>query len=161
MEAQDLAVFQADIAAQCQSIERVFLAVEQRATGLTPENPEKLESVAYQLHNFYSAIEDLLRIIAAFFENNVSETARWHSLLLQRMTQPVQGVRPAVITAESYALLNALRGFRHFFRNAYGIAIEFTQLQSNLQKAQQLKPMLDQDIQAFLQALSSGGTENP
>ncbi|NCJ07723.1 hypothetical protein GS597_14635 [Synechococcales cyanobacterium C] len=160
METQNLAVFQADIAAQCQAIEGVFVSLEQRAVGLTPESPEKLESVAYQLHNFYSAIEDLFRIIANFFENNVSETARWHSLLLQRMTQPVQGIRPAVITAESYALLNALRGFRHFFRHAYGVSIEFAQLQSNLQKARQLKPMVDKDIQAFLQALSSDSAGN-
>ena len=154
MEERDLAILKADLAAQLQSVERVFVMLEQRATGLTPDNSEKLESVAYQLHNFYSAIEDLLKIVATYFENNVSDTARWHSLLLQRMTQPVQGVRPAVIAVESYALLNALRAFRHFFRHAYGITIDFAQLQSNLEKARQLKPMFDRDLRIFLQALN-------
>jgi hypothetical protein len=154
MEESNLAVLKADLAAQLQSVERVFVMLEQRATGLTPDNPEKLESVAYQLHNFYSAIEDLLKIVATYFENNVSDTARWHSLLLQRMTQPVQGVRPAVIAVDSYVLLNALRAFQHFFRHAYGIPIDFAQLQSNLEKARQLKPMLDKDLRNFLQALN-------
>lgn len=105
MEAQDLAVFAADIAAQ------------------------------------------------QHFENNVSDTTRWHSLLLLRMTQVVEGVRPAVISMESYALLNAVRAFRHFFRHAYGVPIDFAQLQSNLTKAQQLKPLLDKDFNRFLQDL--------
>jgi len=153
MEAKDLAVFTADIAAQQQAIERVFTMLEQRAERLEPDYPERLESVAYQLHNFYGAVEELLKIVAAYFENNVSDTARWHSLLLLRMTQAVEGVRPAVISTESYALLNALRAFRHFFRHAYGVPIDFAQLQSNLTKAQQLKPLLDKDLKCFLQDL--------
>ncbi|MBD2054781.1 hypothetical protein H6F88_01865 [Oculatella sp. FACHB-28] len=153
MEARNLAVFTADITAQQQAIERVFAMLEQRAEGLKPDYPERLESVAYQLHNFYGAIEELLKIVATYFENNVSDTARWHSLLLLRMTQAVEGVRPAAISTESYALLNALRAFRHFFRHAYGVPIDFAQLQSNLTKAQQLKPLLDRDLKCFLQDL--------
>ncbi|MBD1868496.1 hypothetical protein H6F95_14515 [Cyanobacteria bacterium FACHB-471] len=153
MEARNLAVFTADITAQQQAIERVFAMLEQRAEALKPDYPERLESVAYQLHNFYGAIEELLKIVATYFENNVSDTARWHSLLLLRMTQAVEGVRPAAISTESYALLNALRAFRHFFRHAYGVPIDFAQLQSNLTKAQQLKPLLDRDLKCFLQDL--------
>lgn len=153
MEAKDLAVFTADIAAQQQAIERVFAMLEQRAERLEPNYPERLESVAYQLHNFYGAVEELLKMVAAYFENNVSDMARWHSLLLLRMTQAVEGIRPAVISTESYALLNTLRAFQHFFRHAYGVPIDFAQLQSNLTKAQQLKPMLDKDLRCFLQAL--------
>jgi hypothetical protein len=153
VEETDLAILKADIAAQRQLIDRVFRVLEQRSTGLAPNNPEKLESVAYQLHNGYSAIEDLLKLIATCFENNMSETARWHSLLLQRMTQPIEGVRPAAISMESYGLLNALRAFRHFFRHAYGIPIDFAQLQSNLDKARQLKPLLDEDMDGFIQSI--------
>ncbi|MGF1513988.1 MAG: hypothetical protein ACFB5Z_09885 [Elainellaceae cyanobacterium] len=153
METGSLAVFVADIEAQREAIARVFTMLEQRAEGLTPDYPERLESVAYQLHNVYSAIEDLLKIIATYFENSVSDTAQWHSMLLKRMTQPVKGVRPAALSAESFALLNGLKAFRHFFRHAYGISIDFAQLQSNLEKAQQLKPLLNKDISSFLRAL--------
>ena len=154
METRNFAILKADVAAQMQTINRVFGMLEARAEGLTPEHVERLESVAYQLHNFYGAIEELLKIVAAHFENTVSDTARWHSLLLQRMTQSIQDVRPAVLSMDSYSLLNALRSFRHFFRHAYGVPIDLAQLQSNLVKARQLKPLLDEDLKQFLQALN-------
>ncbi|MEM6713585.1 MAG: hypothetical protein AAGD09_23890 [Cyanobacteria bacterium P01_F01_bin.56] len=154
METRDFAILKADMAAQMQTISRVFDMLEARAEGLTADSPEQLESAAYQLHNFYGAIEELLRIVAAHFENTISDTARWHSLLLQRMTQSIQDVRPAVLSLKSYTLLNALRSFRHFFRHAYGIPIDWAQLQSNLAKARQLKPLLDQDLSTFLQTLN-------
>lgn len=53
-------------------------------------------------------------MVAAHFENQISDTARWHSVLLQRMSQEIPGIRPAVLSQESYLLLNSLRGFRHF-----------------------------------------------
>mgnify|MGYP006269534779 CR=1 FL=1 len=155
MDAGTLAVFKADMAAQEQAVERVFALLEKRSQGLTAEAEERLESTAYQLHNFYSAVEDWLKLIATAFENNVSDTAQWHSALLRRMTQPVEGVRPAVLALETYQLLNALRSFRHFFRHAYGVPIELTQLQENVHKAMQLKPLLDRDIKAFMKALEA------
>lgn len=50
-----------------------------------------MESVAYQIHNLFNAVEDLLKIVAASFENQITDTARWHTALLQRMTQEVVG----------------------------------------------------------------------
>jgi hypothetical protein len=153
MEVAAIALLKSDIAAQQVTIERVFALLQQRSLGLTPDNPEKLESVAYQLHNFYSATEELLKLVAAHFENNISDAAQWHSLLLKRMTQPVPGLRPAVLGLDSYDALNSLRGFRHFFRHAYGVPIDYIQLQSNLNLAIALKPLLDKDLAHFLAAL--------
>jgi hypothetical protein len=42
--------------------------------------------VTYQIHNFYNAVEGLLRMIAAQFENQIADTSRWYQLILQRMT---------------------------------------------------------------------------
>lgn len=151
MDKKQFALLEADLRAQQATIERVFGLLELRASGLTVESPpEMLESVAYQVHNLYGAIEDLLKIIATYFENHISDSAQWYSRLLQRMTQNVEGVRPAVISQESYLTLNALRAFRHFFRHAYGIPIEPVQLMSNLGKAIALKNLLKQDIAAFV-----------
>jgi hypothetical protein len=150
MESRDLAVLEADLAAQRVIIERVFTLLLQRAENLNPENFEKLESLAYQLHNFYGAVEDLLKVVATYCENNVTDGAQWHSLLLKRMMQPVLGVRPALLSMESYDLLNGLRAFRHFFRHAYGVPLDFSQLQSNLNRALQVKPLLDKDFNRFL-----------
>jgi hypothetical protein len=143
-------LLEADLAAQQATVDRVFTLLMQRSEGLASENLEQLESAAYQLHNLYGAVEGLLKVVAAYFENNISDSSRWHSLLLQRMTQPVQGVRPAVLSPQNYEALNALRAFRHFFRHAYGVPIDFAQLQSNLEKAKLMYPQLAKDLISFL-----------
>ena len=154
MDAAQLALLKADINAQRATIDRIFRMLEDRAVDLSADSPaEKLESVAYQLHNLYGAVEDLFKIIATYFENNISDSAQWHSRLLQRMTQAVEGVRPAVIRQDSYLQLNSLRGFRHFFRHAYGVTIDHAQITSNLAQAIILKPLLEQDLDAFLNNL--------
>jgi hypothetical protein len=105
----------ADIRAQMSLIKEIFAKLEQRTTGLQPEDEVCLESVAYQLHNLYNAIEDLFKIVANYFENQINDTAHWHIQLLRRMQHDIPGVRPALVSHESYVLLNALRSFRHFF----------------------------------------------
>jgi hypothetical protein len=148
-----LIVLKTDLTTQMTLIKAISERLEERARGLKPDDPVRLESVAYQIHNFYNAIEDLLKIVAAHFENQIADTARWHTLLLQRMSQEISGIRPAFLAQESYLLLNSLRGFRHFFRHAYGVPIDYEQLQINLNKARQLYSYLEQDLDRFFAAL--------
>jgi uncharacterized protein YutE (UPF0331/DUF86 family) len=153
MDKNALIVLTADLTAQMAVVKSISLLLEERAFGLRVDDPVRLESVAYQLHNFYNAIEDLLKMVAAHFENQISDTARWHSVLLQRMSQEIAGIRPAVLSQESYLLLNSLRGFRHFFRHAYGVPIDYEQLQINLKKARQLYPSLENNLSQFFAQL--------
>lgn len=153
MDKNTLIVLRADITAQMSVVKTISSLIEVRAEGLHKDDPVRLESVAYQIHNFYNAIEDLLKIIAAHFENQISDTARWHSVLLQRMSQEIPGIRPVLLSRESYLLLNSLRGFRHFFRHAYGVPIDYEQLQINFNKSLQLYSYLDRDLKQFFEAL--------
>ena len=154
MDKNTLIVLRADLLAQMAVVKSISLLIEERAEGLQKDDPIRLESVAYQIHNFYNAIEDLLKIVAAHFENQISDTARWHSILLQRMSQEIPGIRPVFLSQESYLLLNSLRGFRHFFRHAYGVPIDYEQLQINLNKSRQLYPCLERDLNQFFAALA-------
>lgn len=87
MDKNALIVLNADLRTQMAVVKAIAERLEERARGLQADDPVRLESVAYQIHNFYNAIEDLLKIMAAHFENQISDTARWHTVLLQRMTQ--------------------------------------------------------------------------
>ena len=89
-----------------------------------------------------------------------SHSSQWHRLLLQRMTIIVPEVRPAVLSSETYTLLNALRGFRHFFRHAYGANIEYEQLKSNLDKALNVFSKLESDLNQFLAQLEQSNEES-
>lgn len=83
-----------------------------------------IESLGYQLHNLYCAFEDLFKIVAAAFENHIEDKSRYHLELLKRMAIPIEGIRPALLSQESYTLLDNLRSFRHFFRHAYSYELD-------------------------------------
>lgn len=150
MDAKEVMILTTDLTTQMVVIDDVFINLEDRAQNFNADDMRQLESVAYQIHNIYNAIEDLLRLVAAHFENQISDSA-----LLQRMTQPVPGVRPALLTKDTFRLLNALRGFRHFFRHAYIATVGPVQLQSNLHKARQAYQLLHNDVSHFLAQLQT------
>lgn len=91
--------------------------IDRIRTGSTADEAETV-FLGYQLHNLYSALEDLFKKVAACFENQVDDLARYHRDLLQKMSFSVPGVRPNLLTRENYQLLDELRRFRHVFRRA-------------------------------------------
>ena len=155
MDKNALIVLTADINAQMALVRKTLEIIDERAAQLKPDDQIRLESVAYQIHNLYNAIEDLLKLVAEHFENQIADRARWHTALLQRMTQEVPGIRPALLSQECYFILNSLRGFRHFFRHAYGVPIDYAQLLVNLDKANQLSYFLERDLDHFFGELQN------
>ncbi|MDA0673775.1 MAG: hypothetical protein O3C67_08745 [Cyanobacteria bacterium] len=153
MDSSDRLIFVTDLQAQLGTLRRIQARLGDRTVGLTAEDVVRMESVAYQIHNLYGAIEDLLKLVATHFENNIAESPRWHSALLQRMMQAVPGVRPAVLSMETFTALNGLRGFRHFFRHAYEVPLSYEQLMANVKLAEGIVPQLEQDIETFLDGL--------
>ena len=153
MDEKALIVLRADVKGQMDLIDDVFTKLTARAVDLQADDEVQLESAAYQMHNLYSAVEDLFKLIASQFENQVADVSRWHIELLQRMKQEIPGVRPALVSPETFNLLNGLRSFRHFFRHAYTAPIEFDQLQINLDKAQQVHSSLHKDVSLFLERI--------
>lgn len=78
-----------------------------------------LDSVALNLHGFYSALERIFEVIAANVDGKKPIGENWHQELLKQMTAEVQGLRPAVISDGTCVILNDYRGFRHIVRNIY------------------------------------------
>jgi len=153
MEKDDLTVLESDLHNQMALIREVVHTLEQRAEGEWHDDPIRMESIAYQIHNLYNAVEDLLKFVAAHFENNIADASRWHTELLRRMSQEISGVRPALLSKECFLLINSIRSFRHFFRHAYNVPVDSDLLQVNLNKARQIFPCLVQDVNRFLQQL--------
>ena len=71
------------------------------------------------------------------------------------MTQDIPEIRPAFLSEKTFLLLNSLRGFRHFFRHAYGANIEYNQLKINLDKAILVLVYLGQDCENFVKQLEN------
>lgn len=157
MEREQVAGLTAELTAQLRLIERVYQRLDNRVS-LGLDTPAQLDSVAYQIHNLYCAVEDLLKLLAHAFENRIGAGSEWHRTLLLRLSQPVQGVRPAFLSEETFDVLNRLRGFRHFVRHGYGAEIEINQLRTNFDLAVRLKALITQDLHLFLEQISSGET---
>ena len=140
-------VLAAEVRAQLQQIERIYGLVDEREPigGVAG-----MESVAYQLHNLYGAIEDLFKVVANAFENHVAPGGGYHTELLRRMTISVPDVRPRVISSETCRLLDSLRGFRHVFRHAYARELDIRKLRIVLDDARAVRGPLANDVEGFL-----------
>ena len=127
--------------------------VESRAALLEKEQITAVEALAYQLHTFYNACEDLLKLVTTAFENHMTDQGNWHRGLVQRMSLTISGVRPALISAATLPLLDQLRAFRHFFRHAYNTPINVPRLMLVLDDARVVHPLLQDDVAHFVSHL--------
>lgn len=78
-----------------------------------------LDSVALNLHGFYSGFERIFTQIAETVDDDMPDGENWHESLLLQMAGEVPDIRPAVISSETRRLLDELRRFRHIVRNVY------------------------------------------
>jgi len=87
----------------------------------TDQQDVYLDSVALNLHGFYSGVERLLELVARHIDcdRELATPESWHRDLLQRMKKDIQQTRPALISDDSASALDELRRFRHLVRNIY------------------------------------------
>jgi uncharacterized protein YutE (UPF0331/DUF86 family) len=153
MEKERLAVLRSKLKAQEGEIRTIYGKIEERRQTADKAH---LESLAYQLHNLYCAFEDLFKMIAGAFENQIEEKDRYHLELLKRMVLTIEGVRPGLLSQESHRLLDNLRAFRHFFRHAYSYELDDRKVRLVLEDANRLKGLYSKEIDHFLDQLETG-----
>ena len=151
MDEERLVILKAELNAQLSEIEDIYKKLEDRRKK---RGKAGIESIAYQLHNLYCAFEDLFKIVAETFENHIQDKTKYHMELLKRMTVSIEGVRPQLLSQESYILLDNLRSFRHFFRHAYSYEIDVRKVRIVLDDADKLREMFKKNVEIFLESLS-------
>ncbi len=87
-----------------------------------------LDSVALNLHSFYSGIEKILMLIVFNIDETEPAGERWHRELLRQMSTEVPGLRPAVITRFMKEKLYEYLSFRHVIRNIYAFNLDAEKL---------------------------------
>ncbi len=78
-----------------------------------------LDSVALNLHAFYSGLERIFEKLASTIDGTVPTAANWHQELLTQMQTEIPSFRPAIISYDLKEALEEYRGFRHVVRNVY------------------------------------------
>lgn len=80
------------------------------------------------LHDFYTAVESVLRVVTELTGEGLPRGEEWHRQLLDQMGREIEGVRPALLSSDSRGKLGEYLGFRHVFRSAYGHQLDSERL---------------------------------
>jgi len=120
-----------------------------QAQRVIEEQDVYLDSVALNLHGFYSVLERLFELIARHIDSSLPEGNTWHRDLLNRMAYDVADIRPAVIGHHSAECLDELRRFRHLVRNVYTTNLKPEKMAGLMQALPELWPKLKSELRAF------------
>jgi hypothetical protein len=150
------AVLAARILTELKEISKLVCRIEQGwKKAKKGEDDFYLDSVALNLHGFYSGLERIFEKIAASVDGSVPEGANWHKELLNQMSMEITGIRPAVISSDLKQKLEEYRGFRHVVRNVYTYHLSPEKIEPLVDKVQEIIANLEKEISAFSKFLQS------
>lgn len=115
----------------------------------TDEQNIYLDSVALNLHSFYSGLEKLFEIIARHIDHSIPEGETWHRNLLNQMACEVDDIRPAVISQNNAESLDEFRRFRHLVRNIYTTNLVPGRIEKLMSRLSELWDSLSDELLAF------------
>ena len=93
-----------------------------------------LGAVSLGIHNVYNGIEDILLSLANDVDGLVPRGSSMHQDVLDQMSAPIAGIRPAVLGSVLHEALGELKGFRHLVRHRYGFDLKPEKVRENLDR---------------------------
>lgn len=84
--------------------------------------------VAVELHRYYSALEGAFERVARSLDGHVPSGEGWHRDLLRQVSLSIPGVRDGLVAPAVAGELSHLLSFRHFFRHAYAVELDWSRL---------------------------------
>uniref|UniRef100_A0A832GKN4 HepT-like domain-containing protein n=1 Tax=Caldimicrobium thiodismutans TaxID=1653476 RepID=A0A832GKN4_9BACT len=123
--------------------------IKEKILTTEPADPFMGSFLALNLHHLYCALEDIFKEIGKVFENQIEDLSKYHLELLKRMTYDLSPLRPAVLSQESFDLLNELRKFRHFLRHAYSVELDLISLKRLKDMVREKFVVVERDLDNF------------
>lgn len=108
-------------------LERVIVRAERGiyAARQRPDDQDLyIDSVALNLHDFYTGMERIFQQIGSVVDGNIPGGHNWHQDLLQQMHWELPDLRPPVLSAEGLQMLDEFLRFRHVVRNIYAFQFD-------------------------------------
>lgn len=142
------AILKAEIKEEISQLDRVKTEYEALWQRVKLENPTRDEVIliGFHLHNFYNGCENIFRLVARFFENDLPPLT-WHAELLKRMMLEIEGIRPQVIDRQLFKKLDEFQKFRHVFRNVYSFELDW-------EKMKLVAGLFDETYKDFIEAVN-------
>ncbi len=121
--------------------------------ALTDENAARI--VGSYLQDFYNCFENMAKVVARSTDGaGQPQGPDWHSELLRQMSTPVRGIRPRLISEETWRTLDEYRRFRHVFRNVYGFVLDAGRTTELLEQLPEAAAGLKRDLAGFMDEMS-------
>jgi hypothetical protein len=152
MASDDAAIvrrLRAEIRADRDALAERCSEVEQFSSDTEPVPAERPGALALALDRAYTAMESILDRVARTLEGGAPTGADWHRSLLRNASLDIEGVRPAILSAESEPALDELRRFRHFVRHAYAAPLDWPRVRRASQVWLDALPRVQDDLDAF------------
>lgn len=115
----------------------------------------RLAGCAHYISRFFNVVEQMGLRVAKAFENNIDEDKGWPTELVRRMSLDIPGIRPALFTKRTEALLQHLRGFRHIVAHAYNIEFDPRQMELQLDYAREVAKELRPSVDRFIAGVAA------
>lgn len=136
-------------------LERVESTVLEAGTAIerfqrVPPSMLELRGLGGVVHDYYTGVEKVLERIASEFDGGVPAGRAWHRELLEAMALSLPALRPAVLSDNSFRMLEEFLRFRHLFRHVYGFELEWSRLQPLLAKMPRAWSAVQSDFRNFL-----------
>ena len=135
--------------------ERAILRHWKSARGAAVDQDAYLNSVALNLHGWYSGFERMFELIATEIDGGTLGGEAWHTELLRQMALDLSETRPPVIQRETAARLDEYRKFRHRIRNIYAASLDPARMQPLVEGLTDLSGKLNREMQTFLEFLTA------
>src|SRR3990172_1326244 len=117
---------------EIEEIEQTQAAIQrhwQSAQTALSDQDAYLNSVALNLHSWYTGLERIFELIAIELDGGTLGGEAWHTELLRQMTLDLADTRPPVIRKETAERLDEYRKFRHRIRNIYASSLDPARMQ--------------------------------
>jgi len=116
---------------------------------------QDLTLIANHLNGFYTGVERIFERILDWLGEPKPGGAYWHADLLKQVHKRGEGIRPPIIDAGLYNLLERLRQFRHFFRHTYGKDLDWSRMQPNAENMDETFQSLREQLAYFFDQLGA------
>lgn len=110
--------------------------------------------IAQVLENYYTCLETLFLRISQYFENSLLKN-KWHSDLLDKMILDIEGIRPPVVSSETYKKLRELMRFRHFKRYYFELDYDWKKLDYLIVCMEETDAQIDAELNNFKHLLAA------
>jgi hypothetical protein len=145
---------------ELQDLEQVIDRAERALAAAQKRQEDQdfyIDSVALNLHDFYSGLEKIFQQIAANIEQHMPSGKDWHRELLEQMNTPFEELRPAVLSPETINALDEFLRFRHVVRNVYTFSLEISQVSRLVKLARPAFEQAKNDLSGFVIFLEQVG----